>query len=193
MATHSSILAWRIPWTEEPGRLQSWGRRVRHYGACTQTRTHRRTHTGYSFCDLKYPFYLMTLTEFRGILSSFISDAHMVKTSFTSVIGSHPALPEDPLVRCGPASRSSCSLLGTVTVAAGCGLEVTKLLRAGGVGMASLNLGLTSDLSVLFQFMYFLWGEERVLHRRRPGPPLLEALPHADEMRTLQTGQAQRP
>ena len=23
MATHSSVLAWRIPWTEEPGRLQS--------------------------------------------------------------------------------------------------------------------------------------------------------------------------
>ena len=27
MATHSSILAWRIPWTEEPGRLQSVGSR----------------------------------------------------------------------------------------------------------------------------------------------------------------------
>ena len=25
MATHSSILVWRIPWTEEPGGLQSWG------------------------------------------------------------------------------------------------------------------------------------------------------------------------
>ena len=25
MATHSSILAWRIPWTEEPGGLQSVG------------------------------------------------------------------------------------------------------------------------------------------------------------------------
>ena len=25
MATHSGILAWRIPWTEEPGRLQSMG------------------------------------------------------------------------------------------------------------------------------------------------------------------------
>ena len=25
MATHSSILAWRIPWTEEPGRTQSMG------------------------------------------------------------------------------------------------------------------------------------------------------------------------
>ena len=31
MASHSSILAWKIPWTEEPGRLQSMGsRRVRH-------------------------------------------------------------------------------------------------------------------------------------------------------------------
>ena len=28
MATHSSIFAWRIPWTEEPGRLYSpWGRK----------------------------------------------------------------------------------------------------------------------------------------------------------------------
>jgi len=25
MATHSGILAWKIPWTEEPGRLQSMG------------------------------------------------------------------------------------------------------------------------------------------------------------------------
>ena len=31
MATHSSILAWEIPWTEEPGRLQSVGsQRVGH-------------------------------------------------------------------------------------------------------------------------------------------------------------------
>ena len=31
MATHTSILAWRIPWTEEPGGLQSMGsQRVRH-------------------------------------------------------------------------------------------------------------------------------------------------------------------
>ena len=31
MATHSSTLAWRIPWREEPGRLQSMGsQRVRH-------------------------------------------------------------------------------------------------------------------------------------------------------------------
>ena len=31
MATHSGILAWRIPWAEEPGRLQSMGsQRVGH-------------------------------------------------------------------------------------------------------------------------------------------------------------------
>ena len=28
MATHSSILAWRIPWTEEPSRLQSMGSQI---------------------------------------------------------------------------------------------------------------------------------------------------------------------
>ena len=32
MVTYSSILAWRIPWTEDPGRLQSMGsQRVEHY------------------------------------------------------------------------------------------------------------------------------------------------------------------
>ena len=31
MSTHSNILAWKIPWTEEPGRLQSMGlQRVGH-------------------------------------------------------------------------------------------------------------------------------------------------------------------
>ena len=43
MATHFSILAWRIPWTEEPGGLQSMGsQRVAHDWsglACMQTRT----------------------------------------------------------------------------------------------------------------------------------------------------------
>ena len=30
IATYSSILAWKIPWTEKPGGLQSMGQRVRH-------------------------------------------------------------------------------------------------------------------------------------------------------------------
>ena len=41
MATHSSILAWRIPWTEEPGGLQSWG--CKELDMTERIRTH--THT----------------------------------------------------------------------------------------------------------------------------------------------------
>ena len=41
MATHSSILAWRIPWAEEPDELQSIGSQtVRHDQATTHTQTH---------------------------------------------------------------------------------------------------------------------------------------------------------
>ena len=42
MATHSSILAWRIPWTEEPGGLQSigWQRVGRGWATNTFTFTH---------------------------------------------------------------------------------------------------------------------------------------------------------
>ena len=47
MATHSSILAWRIPWTEEPGGLQSRGsQRVRHDWALQQ-RTEGRKRGGH--------------------------------------------------------------------------------------------------------------------------------------------------
>ena len=38
MTTHSSTLAWKIPWTEEPCRLQSMGsQRVRHDGVTSLT------------------------------------------------------------------------------------------------------------------------------------------------------------
>ena len=41
MATHSSILAWKIPWTEEPGGLQSMGvtKRVGHDLALSSNQT----------------------------------------------------------------------------------------------------------------------------------------------------------
>ena len=42
MATHSSILAKRIPWTEEPGRLQSMGVVKSQTRQCLST--HMRTH-----------------------------------------------------------------------------------------------------------------------------------------------------
>ena len=41
MATHSSILAWEIPWAGEPGGLQSMGsQRVGNYGATEQQQQH---------------------------------------------------------------------------------------------------------------------------------------------------------
>ena len=50
MATHSSILVWKIPWTEEPGGLQSrCGHKesdmTEHACACMCARTHTHTHT----------------------------------------------------------------------------------------------------------------------------------------------------
>ena len=49
MATHSSILAWRIPWTEEPGRLQSMGsQRVGHDWATSLSFTFNSYVTGHT-------------------------------------------------------------------------------------------------------------------------------------------------
>ena len=45
MATHSSLLAWRIPWTEEPVRLQSMGLKELDMTEPTHTHTHTHTHT----------------------------------------------------------------------------------------------------------------------------------------------------
>ena len=39
MATHSSVLAWRIPWTEEPGGLQSMGSQSVRHDRVTDTYT----------------------------------------------------------------------------------------------------------------------------------------------------------
>ena len=46
MATHSSILAWRIPWTEEPGKL---------YGpwSCNESKTTERLSNNYSLISEK--------------------------------------------------------------------------------------------------------------------------------------------
>ena len=50
MAPHSSILAWRIPWTEEPGGLQSMGsQRVRHDKV-----TNKHTHTTPFSCHFSW-------------------------------------------------------------------------------------------------------------------------------------------
>ena len=53
MATHRGILAWEIPWTEEPGGLQSMEvQRVymtERLSSCVHTHTHTHTHTAEKF------------------------------------------------------------------------------------------------------------------------------------------------
>ena len=69
-ATHSSILAWEIPWTEEPGRLQSTGsQRVR----CERLSTahSRRWWEGRELCDLGPPSYLFCLHPLTKDQSTF--------------------------------------------------------------------------------------------------------------------------
>ena len=45
MATHSNILAWKVPWTEEPGGLQSMGsQRIGHDGATEHTHAYEKGH-----------------------------------------------------------------------------------------------------------------------------------------------------
>ena len=72
MATHSSILAWRIPWTEEPGGLWSIGlQRVRHNRsnlACTGMETSQREKTVFPFLgpDTKKKLYTVSKNKTRS-------------------------------------------------------------------------------------------------------------------------------
>ena len=51
MATHSSTLAWKISWTEEPGRLQFMGHKELDMTERAHTHTHIHTHTHTSCID----------------------------------------------------------------------------------------------------------------------------------------------
>ena len=56
MATYSSIFAWRIPWTEEPGRLQSMGSQGAGHNWSTWARTHMYVCMYLHIPQLLYPF-----------------------------------------------------------------------------------------------------------------------------------------
>ena len=64
MATHSSILAWRIPWTEEPGGLQTMGvTRVVHDLATKPTATSRMGRETLTFGEFFF-FFQFQETQF---------------------------------------------------------------------------------------------------------------------------------
>ena len=65
MATNSSILAWEIPWTEEPGGLHPWGgKRVRH-----DFMTEQQQHT----LIITYNLYYLPKTQTSNMITLIIS------------------------------------------------------------------------------------------------------------------------
>ena len=71
MATHSSVLAWRIPWTEEPGGLQSVGRKESDMTGQLTLYFHRQ-------CNARKGEVLVSFCIFILIMCSFTSS---LKTS----------------------------------------------------------------------------------------------------------------
>ena len=66
MATHSSTLAWEIPWMEEPGRLQSIGtQRVGHDFTFTFTHFNRLQYS----VNVTFPMYSQYIGKFMGLAS----------------------------------------------------------------------------------------------------------------------------
>ena len=84
MATHSSILAWKIPWTEEPGRLQSmWSQRVGHDWA--------HMHTWYFYEISLYDGFLLLLLDFGECVLTFYLGQIQIEVSFnTNLTGLSP-------------------------------------------------------------------------------------------------------
>ena len=64
MATHSSILAWRIPWTEEPGGLQSMGSLRVHGVAKSRTQL-----SDFHFTSLLYYVIVRAMHVIQFVLS----------------------------------------------------------------------------------------------------------------------------
>ena len=77
MATHSNILAWRIPWTEEPGEVQSMGLQSRKQ----LSDLHR--HTIYCYCIKCIWFYTLTLNikkvvNYQLLTVSFVKNNYLI-------------------------------------------------------------------------------------------------------------------
>ena len=91
MATHSSILAWRIPWTEEPGWLQSTGlQRVRHDWsdlALSARDALGALHPWQLFIDIshKYAVGWMSLSSFHRTRSCGIEKLLSLKPGFSAL------------------------------------------------------------------------------------------------------------
>ena len=93
-ATHSSILAWRIPWTEEPGGLQSMGsQRVRHdwvtftfFPPQNQDSAHSQATCSNQSHLLLGPYLVITTLPATSISSSRFTFNYILEVSFLSLL-----------------------------------------------------------------------------------------------------------
>ena len=77
MATHSSILAWRIPWTKEPGRLQSIGSQK---AGCNWAHTHTQCIIYNFYCCVKQTKIFLKILQHQ-FSHSVISDSTTPRTA----------------------------------------------------------------------------------------------------------------
>ena len=117
MASHSSILAWRIPWAEEPGELQSLGsQRVGHDWS---------TNTFTFLNEFRVPYTVLSfpnITYIISILSSFLPSCLLIVliTSHTSTYDFHTSL--------SPASSESLILCEFLSSLKTRGLKIRALI-----------------------------------------------------------------
>ena len=82
MATHSSILAWRIPWTEEPGRLQSMrSQRVGHNWAANTFTFMMKYDGGGLVAKLCPIIWNIVITKQLGLYGGFPGSSHAKESS----------------------------------------------------------------------------------------------------------------
>ena len=112
MTTHSSILTWRIPWTEEPGRLQSIGsQRVRHNWSTWAQHTHKHTYTHTHTHTYIYItgriYFLFNLLHFSKNSQLWLCCCCLVTKSFSTLLLSHG--PQHMRLLCPLLSPGVCS------------------------------------------------------------------------------------
>ena len=98
MTTYSSILAWKIPWREEPGRLQSMGpQRIGHNWATEHASNSKELHIALFLLIkkslLEYSCFTML---YKFLLYSKVTQLYLyiypISVAFPSRLGSHRAL-----------------------------------------------------------------------------------------------------
>ena len=100
MAIHSSILVWRIPWTEEPGGYSLWRRRVR-YDWATRIRFSLWSSLSLFYLNFFLPTLFKTEERVRQLMCQLhepILDDHSPEVSkLVNLLGLQPLLLSDPL------------------------------------------------------------------------------------------------